>query len=107
MSHSLGNWEVTYVKDNKPFQIIANESHEECYYIATIVSDNSTRDEDRSNAHLISAAPDLLEACMYLLSNAEAAGWSEFSLESARAAIKKATSKSLRSLEIPSQNQGE
>lgn len=43
------------------------------------------------NAKLIAAAPELLEACMYLLGNAEAEGWSKFMLEDARAAIAKAT----------------
>lgn len=44
-----------------------------------------------ANAKLIAAAPDLLEACMYLLGNAEAAEWGDYMLESAKAAVKKAT----------------
>lgn len=42
------------------------------------------------SARLIAAAPELLEQCKYLLENAEAAGWSEFMLADARAAIAKA-----------------
>jgi hypothetical protein len=40
-----------------------------------------------ANGRLIAAAPDLLEQCKYLLENAEAAGWSDFMLAGARAAI--------------------
>ena len=36
------------------------------------------------------AAPELLEACKYLLANAEAEGWSGLMLSDARAAIAKA-----------------
>ena len=43
------------------------------------------------NGQLMAAAPDLLEACMYLLGNAEAAEWGDYMLETAKAAIKKAT----------------
>jgi hypothetical protein len=43
-----------------------------------------------ANARLIAAAPELLAACKYLLENAEAAGWSEFMLSDAKAAISKA-----------------
>jgi hypothetical protein len=42
------------------------------------------------DARLIAAAPELLAACKYLLENAEAAGWSEFMLSDAKAAISKA-----------------
>lgn len=40
-----------------------------------------------ADARLISAAPQLLQACKYLLANAEAEGFSEFMLRDARAAI--------------------
>ena len=46
------------------------------------------------SAPLIAAAPELLEQCKYLLDNAEAAGWSEFMLADARAAIAKAEGRS-------------
>ena len=45
-------------------------------------------------ANLIAAAPELLEQCKYLLENAGAAGWSEFMLADARAAIAKAEGRS-------------
>lgn len=50
--------------------------------------------DKRDSQRLLAAAPDLLEQCKYLLENAEAAGWSEFMLADARAAIAKAEGRS-------------
>lgn len=59
------------------------------YDVATVYCDEDDAEQD-ANVNLIAAAPDLLEACKYMLENAESQGWSEFMLGSARAAISKA-----------------
>lgn len=50
-----------------------------------------SRDEDEANARLIAAAPDLLQACIYLAEGIEACGLTGVYLDQARAAIAKAT----------------
>jgi hypothetical protein len=56
--------------------------------------DKAEKTKSASDSKLVAAAPELLDACRYLLANAKAEGWSEFMLGDARSAIAKATRKS-------------
>jgi len=92
MPYTPGPWFIQDEK-RKDFIPIGPRSRSEDHIVAGIVClerYNQKSEINISDACLISAAPELLEACMYLLSNAEAEGWSEFMLKSARSAIKKA-----------------
>lgn len=60
-----------------------------CWTVADI---NKRREpEHEANARLIAAAPELLEACIYLAEGIEACGVTGVYLDQARAAIAKAT----------------
>ncbi len=94
MSHTPGPWELLDGRNIKTVNGI--------FYLAYGCDEHSSKkpfflskengwSELEANAKLTAAAPDLLEACMYLLGNAEAAEWGDYMLESAKAAITKAT----------------
>lgn len=93
MSHTPGPWELLDGRNIKTVNGI--------FYLAYGCDEHSKKpfflskengwSELEANAKLTAAAPDLLEACMYLLGNAEAAEWGDYMLESAKAAITKAT----------------
>jgi hypothetical protein len=55
-----------------------------------VASVRLTRSECQANARLIAAAPELLEACIYLVQGIEACGLTGVYLDQARAAIAKA-----------------
>lgn len=90
MSHTPGPWAVggESGNDGEAEEIVAAD-RTICWTADTFTDEEGAAitDEDRANARLIAAAPELLAACKYLLENAEAAGWSEFMLADARAAI--------------------
>jgi hypothetical protein len=85
MSHTPGPW---YVNGDC---IEADGPEGPRDVTVAVVHLNESIDAD---ARLIASAPELLNACKYLLDNAEAAGWSEFMLADARAAIVKAEGRS-------------
>ena len=103
MSHSPGPWKSEtwdYSEADPPRQdlVIVNGK----YRIAQVCCDfdenpyEVAKQKAQNNAHLIAAAPDLLEALQYLIntvqpSNDPVEGWFEVPLAKARAAIAKAT----------------
>lgn len=86
MSHTPGPWTA------KPMggRILLNGSN--CYEVTEVFNDEGGFNP--ADINLMAAAPDLLDACKYMLENAESQGWSEFMLGSARAAISKAEGRS-------------
>lgn len=102
MSHTPGPWTIgpadwlisqKYGTGWRLFPIrstqVQEDGYADGYDVATVYCDEDDAEQD-ANVNLIAAAPDLLEACKYMLENAESQGWSEFMLGSARAAISKA-----------------
>lgn len=80
--HTQGPWLISEEQgDNYVISSASNELE-----ICTV-----WEDPNKADARLIAAAPDLLEACIYLAEGIEACGLTGVYLDQARAAIAKAT----------------
>lgn len=99
MSHTPGPWAVEQPSGNEgEAEVIASANRTICWTADTYSEDSGEgeiTDEDRANALLISAAPDLLSACEELL--IYLGDWNDLDNETcaaARAAIAKAKGES-------------
>lgn len=83
-AHTPGPWACTYTSNHAHDYRITRANGLKLPLVV-IANDHS---EQRANARLIGAAPDLLEALQGFIEGAEAMGWNT---DKARAAIAKAT----------------
>jgi len=93
MSYTKGSWIIVYNERGYPYGIDAPNGNKGAGGIINVTRWNAisfpSSEEGQANAHLIAAAPDLLEALEELYENCEAGGKY---LDKADAAIKKAKS---------------
>lgn len=84
--HTPGPWAVYQSRGNSRLRVMSDAVP---YDVATM--NHAGNDEaEAANAHLIAAAPEMLDALRYMVANAEAEGWSGLMLGDARTAISKA-----------------
>ena len=60
MSHTPGPWKASSEPSAYPVCVV---EHENCFYNWYVNVDGPTRQDPESDAHLIAAAPELLEGC--------------------------------------------
>ena len=95
MSHTPGPWKID-PSEEFPLAVIVDDEDGEldgvciCELQGEFDDKSSATPEQMSNARLIAAAPELLEACKYALAQLEADGNSELICEDIRDAIRKA-----------------
>jgi len=99
MKHTPSPWAVNFAggaKSGQPFKITeiyvyAPATQDDTAICADII-DPVTQEPSEANAHLIAAAPELLEACVMMLCCMRLAGWEgDHATLKAIAAITKAT----------------
>lgn len=88
--HTPGPWFITgsmtkYVEARIPGRMI-----QEVAACGPTAADDGYGEQQMANAHLIAAAPDLLEALDLMVSTHEEGGWPTATITIARAAIRKA-----------------
>jgi len=93
MRHTPGPWEI---EDHYHFSYrwISGPKHSQLAQVVWCMEDEDRSPECEANAHLIAAAPDLLDALCYLLEASSGQGPHEqwlAAMDQARAAIEKAT----------------
>lgn len=73
MSHTLGPWEMEY-KPVEDRYVLRNTEGNFGHFQGWASDGVTTEEEDAANAHLIKAAPDLLEAAKTLVAECESMG---------------------------------
>ena len=90
--HTPGPWQIKRHFD-PGYKFISAQKHTALAQVVWCMEDEDRSPECEANAHLIAAAPDLLDALFYLLETSSGVSheqWLE-AMEQARAAILKAT----------------
>ena len=91
--HTPGPWEIKRHYDSC-YKNISAQKHTELAQVVWCMEDEDRSPECEANAHLIAAAPELLDALCYLLEASSGQGPHEqwlAAMDQARAAIAKAT----------------
>lgn len=95
--HTPGPWRIGSLASydgytGQPFRNVWAGQDEAATVVARAIrSDGAMTNDVDADARLIAAAPELLEACIYLAEGIEACGVTGVYLDQARAAIAKAT----------------
>jgi hypothetical protein len=86
--HTLGPWHI----NGSEIEALVIPEESDTYFGPVCVVDSGWTDEtNKANAKLIAAAPDLLKALTYILSNLDGMGIKVANRDLAEEAIKKAT----------------